>query len=72
MIFPPETDRALAHTINCLVQIQKELLKLLRDCSVSERVLPHHSLFSSKRVFRTDEMHLGLHYNGNSKTFSLN
>ena len=72
MITPNNTEKALAQTLHYLVQIQKELMKLLRECAVSESTLPRYSLYSSKRIFRTDELHLGLNSGLNSAIFSSN
>jgi hypothetical protein len=72
MFLPPDTDRTLAHTLHCLVQLQKELRRMLRECSVTETILPRHSLFSSRRVFRSDELHLGLNIGGSNFIFSNN
>ncbi len=72
MITPHNTESALAHTLHYLVQIQKELRKLLRECAVGEPTRPRHSLYSSKRIFRADELHLGLNSELNTATFSSN
>ena len=72
MIAPPDSEKLLVQTLNTLEEIQKQLRKLLRDCSVSEAILPRHSLFSSKRSFRADELNTGLHFFGNSSGFTLN
>jgi len=72
MMCNPESDQALTQELQYLIQIHKELSKLLRDCAVSEPEILRHSLFSSKRVFRSDEMTLGLHSFGKIIVFSVN
>ncbi len=72
MIAPPDSENTLTQTLNYLVQLQKELRKMLRDCAISEPIAPRHSLYSSKRVFRADELHLGLRNFGVKPDFSIN
>ena len=72
MLCHPESDQDLTQELQYLVQIHKELSKLLRDCAVSEPEILRHSLFSSKRVFRTDELGVGLHSFGKVSVFSEN
>ncbi len=72
MIAPPESENSLTQTLNYLVILQKELRKLLRSCAVSESMIARHSLFSSKRVFRSDELNLGLDKFSYSAGFSKN
>ncbi len=67
----PHSDDTLTQTLDNLIQIQNELRKLLQSCSVSEPVQTRHSLYCSRRIFRADELHLGLH-SAKSSPFSTN
>ncbi len=67
----PHTEDSLSETLDSLVQIQNELRKLLRSCAVTEHSQLRHSLFCSRRVFRSDELHVGLRA-ANSSPFSTN
>lgn len=56
-----ESEYPFSETIGYMVQMRQDLLKLLRECAVVEESLSKFSLFSSKRVFRKEELALGLH-----------
>lgn len=55
-----ESQYPFSQTIYYMVQLRNELVALLRTCAVSEEPALKFSLFSSKKSFRKDELHLGL------------
>jgi hypothetical protein len=71
MFFIADTENSLNQSLHYLLQLQMELRKMLRECAIGESVSPRHSLFSSRRIFRTDELSLGLR-RFQDAVFSLN
>lgn len=44
-----------------MVELQQDLHHLLRDCAVSGGATPQFSMYSSNRIFRKEDLFLGLH-----------
>lgn len=56
-----EAQYSLSTTIKYMVEMQHDLHQLLRDCAVSGGATPQFSMYSSHRIFRKEELFLGLH-----------
>lgn len=56
-----EAQYSFSTTLKYMVELQKDLQRLLKDCSVSGGIAPQFSMYSSNRIFRKEELFLGLH-----------
>lgn len=70
MFYPPGHEFSLSHTVNRLALIRHELLQLLQADRPRENRHDRYSLFSSGKVYRVDELSLGL--KGSCFVFSQN
>jgi len=56
-----EAQYSFSSTLKYLVDLQQDLNRLLNDSGVSEDLTSQFSLYSSNRIFRKEEMFMGLH-----------
>jgi hypothetical protein len=69
---PSQSGSPFSDTFEHLVLIRQALLKVLSNSGNTPPSLPRHSLFSSKKTYRSDELSLGLNSSGYPFEFSLN
>lgn len=67
-----QSGNPVSETLENLVQLRRSLLELFIKSKEVESCQPLHSLFSSKRVYRSDELYAGLTPNLSAFGFSKN
>jgi hypothetical protein len=75
MNYPPSASssgNSFAETFEHLVSLRRALLELVRLHGIQSAVNQSHSLFSSTRSFRSDELATGLRMQPNPFSFTAN